>query len=143
MATPESIAIRRAEALERVAKAIGTIATATGAEIPERPQDHKQLVIRPAIEAEWFADALEAIAGRTAERTELFRAEIDNLTAAWQEAEAKLEAARLPTSKDVTPDLSRMNRNALNDYAASIGVVDVEGFATKAELIAAIEALPK
>lgn len=103
MATPESIAIRRTAALDRVADAIADIGEATGAAIAPFPEPHKQPAIRPAIEAEWTADALEAIAARTTEQVTLYRDEIDNLTAAWQEAEAKLQAAGKPTSKDAKP----------------------------------------
>jgi hypothetical protein len=62
MATPVSIAIRRADALARVAKATQTIAKQTGAEIADFPDAHKREEMRPAIEAEWLADALESIA---------------------------------------------------------------------------------
>jgi hypothetical protein len=65
MATNESIAIRRTDALERVNAAIEKIAKQTGAEIEDYPPDHKQMAVRPAIEAEWLAGALEAIAKAT------------------------------------------------------------------------------
>lgn len=137
-----------------------------------------------------LAQAETQLANLTEEAV-LLRAEIESLTAAWQEAETKLAAAGLPTSADAVPelppivevthgavtidfdpvtitltdgelslsdtaglvaepepdaapvDLSRMNRASLNEYAVSLGIADVESFATKAELIAAIEALPK
>lgn len=62
MATPVSIAIRRDEALARAEAAAQAIASATGAEIAPFPEPHKQEAMRPAVEAEWLADALEAIA---------------------------------------------------------------------------------
>ena len=65
MATPESIAIRRAEALARVAKATRRIAKQTGAEIADFPDAHKQAEMRPLVEAEWLATSLEAIADAT------------------------------------------------------------------------------
>lgn len=65
MATAESIAIRRADALKRVAKATKTIAANTGAELTDYPAPHKNADMRPAVEAEWLADALESIADAT------------------------------------------------------------------------------
>lgn len=65
MATNESIAIRRTTALERVNAAVAKIADQTGVEIEAFPEPHKQQVLRPAIEAEWLADAFESIADTT------------------------------------------------------------------------------
>lgn len=103
MATKVSLAIRKDAALERAAVATATIVAITGAEIAPFPPEPKRLETQGAIEAEWIADALEAIAVRSGEQVALFRSEIANLTNAWQEAESKLEAAGKPTSKDAKP----------------------------------------
>jgi len=51
-----------------------------------------------------LAQAEKQIENLTGEAV-LLRAEIENLTAAWQEAETKLAAESLPTSADAVPEL--------------------------------------
>lgn len=75
MATPESIAIRRASALERATAAADAIATSTGAAFAPFPAPNRDHEMRPAIEAEWLADTLEVIATSVKDR-ETFTATI-------------------------------------------------------------------
>lgn len=110
MATPTSIAIRRTDALDRVTTAAERIADATGAQVAPFPAPHKVAELRPAIEAEWLADALESI------------------------------ALAVAPAEDAHAQLSAMTRAELNDYAATIGVTDPTDYPNKTELIAAIEA---
>lgn len=64
MATPESLAIRRSAALERVNATAEVIAEATGAVLAPFPDPHKRPELRPVEEAEWLAETLDAIAER-------------------------------------------------------------------------------
>lgn len=123
MATPVSIAIRRADALARVAKATRTIATQTGADIADFPDAHKQEALRPAIEAEWLAGALEAIAEAT------------------KAAEPTPDAATAPPANDEdTTDYTSWNVLALSQFAETIGVEKVGSLRSKQALIDAIKA---
>ncbi len=62
MATPESLAIRRTAALDRVSAAAETIAGALGVDIAPFPDPHKRPELRPVEDAEWLAETLDAIA---------------------------------------------------------------------------------
>lgn len=114
MATPESIAIRRADALAAVATATQRIAAATGAAIADYPAPHKQHGMRPAIEAEWLAGALGAIADA-----------VDPDGAATPDAEPE--------------QLGDLKRDDLNAHAAEQGVDNAEDYPNKDALAAAIE----
>lgn len=83
MATPESIAIRRDDALARAKAAADVITKVTGAAFAPFPAPTKHLDQRPATEAEWLADTLEAIAKRSAELgdAQVLESQIEDLTA--------------------------------------------------------------
>lgn len=118
MATPESIAIRRAGALERAESAATAIATATGAEIAPYPPPHKQVLMRDAIEAEWLADTLEAVS--------------DSLT-----APASTKSSE--TNATPTTDLTTLTRAELDEYANTLGLDQACTLPNKPAVIALIE----
>jgi len=62
MASTVSIAIRRTEALDRARTALDAIAECTGVVVDDYPPVPKRQEMQGAIEAEWLAAALEAIA---------------------------------------------------------------------------------
>ncbi len=115
MATPESIAIRRADALDRANIAIDFIAQQTGAKIEAYPPDHKRPEVRPAVEAEWLADALEAIA-------------------------SAIGGKPGATDDDGGSNLDDLTRAELNAYADKLGIEQPAKFPNKTALVEAIEA---
>lgn len=135
MATPESIAIRRDDALARAKAAVDVIEKVTGAAFAPFPVAHRDWTMRPAIEAEWVAETLEAIAASVTS-TALIPTEDDPLN------EAPVDAPKPPqgdtSATDEQPDLAAMKRAELNDHAATLGVPDPHTLPNKDAVIAAI-----
>jgi uncharacterized membrane protein YccC len=110
MATLESIAIRRAAALERADLAMQRITQTLTLDIEAFPAPHRELEMRPALEAEWLAGTLEAVA--------------DTLD---------------PKAEALADALEDKTRTELDAYATDLGVADPDKLPNKAAVIAAIQ----
>ena len=130
MATAEQIGIRREAAMNRLTAAAKRITTDTGVELPDFPTTGKDPEQLRAQQIEWTADALEAVAGG------------GDVLPANVSTEVTKGGLPVVVTEPEPPDLSAMKRDELNLHAIDIGIDDPESYKTKAELIAAIEALP-
>lgn len=101
MATAVAIAIRKAEALDRLEAALTDAATRVGGELPERPaQIHPDL--RETVMLEWIADAVEAIGKKPKKAKKADKT--DEQTAESTTDEATSEAASDETQPDEQAD---------------------------------------
>lgn len=111
MATPESIAIRRADALDRSHAALKRIGEALDLDLGTYPEPHRDFEMRPAVESEWLAGTLEAVADE------------------------------LDPDGSKGDEIARMKRAELNAYALELGIEDPGKLPNKTAVMAAIRAL--
>lgn len=121
MATKTAIAIRRDAALHRVASAVAVIGQEIGVVVEAFPSLHKYSELQPAIEAEWMAESLEAIASTLSTNTSTMSAIVDQ------------------PDKGIEPPESLMGRTKadLESLAAELGI-ETGKLKTKAEIVDAI-----
>ena len=125
MATDTQIKVRQAIALDRVMQAAGNLAARfPDVEAPDIPRRLRYPEMLPLMQLEAIAGFLDALDGAIGG---------DPTSADESDADGAQDAPQ--------PNLERLSRVELNAYAAQIGVPDPHSLDTKADVIAAIEAV--